>query len=253
MNKSRRIGAIVALATAAVGMATVTATAPAVAAPQSGPQPVSNWLRAVNAHQASWVNIYWRTNSRICDVEVKVASRNLDIDYPGNRRSTSFSRGDTLRPGRTDYTAIRVDADFARAGVAKLRTAISYTDCSRRARTQWKTVNLSLPILRNSNGPGHGNPGGPGQHQGPGQQGPGQHQGPGQQGPGQQGPGQHGPGQPGGQPTTQPTRQPTMQPTMQPTGHPTMQPTVHPTMQPTGQPTSTRTRPTQMSGSPANR
>ena len=64
MNKSRRIGAMVALATASVGMATVTATAPAEAS-WRGPQPVSSWLRAVRAHTDSWVTINWRTDRRI--------------------------------------------------------------------------------------------------------------------------------------------------------------------------------------------
>ena len=56
MNNSRRIGAIMALATATIGLATVTATVPASAATR-GPQPVSTWLRAVRAHTDNWVKI----------------------------------------------------------------------------------------------------------------------------------------------------------------------------------------------------
>jgi hypothetical protein len=196
MNKSRRIGAIVALATAAVGVASVAATSPAAAAVR-GPQPVSSWLRAVPAHSVSWVNINWRTNQRVCDVEVRVTGRDVDVAYPGHRRSTSFSRGDELRAGRSDYTAIAVNPDFDRAGIARLWATISYDNCGWKAKAQRTSFVLSLPVLRNNNWPGHNLPGGPGFPGGPGQQGPGQHQGPGQQGPGQQGPGQQGPGQQG--------------------------------------------------------
>ncbi len=160
MNKSRRIGAIVAMATAAVGMATATTAAPAAAAPR-GPEPVSNWLRAVQAHQDTWVNIYWRTNVRICDAEVRVYARDVEVDYRGFRRSATFSRGDSLRPGRTDFTPIRVDADFNRAGVARLRAVISYDGCGWKARTQTRSFSLGLPVLRNSH-PGQNWPGRPG-------------------------------------------------------------------------------------------
>ncbi|HEX5198855.1 MAG TPA: hypothetical protein VFW27_02845, partial [Actinoplanes sp.] len=64
MNNTRRIGAMVALATATVGMAAATTAAPAAAAAR-GPRPVSSVLGAVRAHTASWVNINWRTDRRI--------------------------------------------------------------------------------------------------------------------------------------------------------------------------------------------
>src|SRR5689334_14597738 len=106
MKKSRRIGAIVAMATAAAGMATATSAAPAAAA-ERGPQPVSNWLTAVRANTDSWVKIYWRSTRTVCDVQVRVdGGRWVDVAYPGGRRSTSFPRGSTLRAGRSDSTAI---------------------------------------------------------------------------------------------------------------------------------------------------
>ena len=267
MNKTRRIGALVALATAAVGMATATAAAPAAAAPR-GPEPVSNWLRAVNAHESTWVNVYWRTNTRICDAEVKLYARDVEVDYRGFRRSATFSRGDMLRPGRTDFTPVRVNADFDRAGVARLRAVISYDNCSRRARTEVRSFGLSLPVLRNSR-PGHGWPGGPGHHGRPGDGRPGD----GRPGDGRPGDGRPGDGRPGhnngrpgdgrpgnnngrpgpwgprpGRPTptatvttpapTTPTTAPTTVPTTAPTTVPTTTPaTMTPTTTPTTRPT----------------
>lgn len=270
MQKSRRIGAYVALATTAAGIAAVTAAAPASAVVR-GPQPVSSWLQKVPANASSWVNIHWRTDRRICDVEVRVrGERGMKVDHLGFRRSGTLSRGDSLRAGRTDYTRVRVTPIQRNSGVAKLWATISYDECGFKARTQTRTAVLSLPVLRKTSpgghggpgGPGHGHPGGPGQgpgggHGGPGQGGPGHHNPGGGQGqPGKPG-GQHGqPGKPGGQhgqpgkpghgnwpgrpstqPTTAPTAQPTSQPTSQPTAQPTAQPTGQPTAQPTGQPT----------------
>ena len=183
MKKTRRIGAILAMATAAAGMASAATTAPASAAIR-GPQPVSNWLRAVNANTDSLVDIYWRSDRRICDVEVRVSGRSVQVGYPGHRRFATFNRDDTLRPGRADRTTVQVNPAFSRAGVANLWATISYDNCLRDAPTQRQNSSLSLPVLSNSDRPGHGGPGigGPG-HGGPGNGGPG-HGGPGHGGPG---------------------------------------------------------------------
>jgi hypothetical protein len=212
MNKSRRIGALVAATAASVGMGTLVAPTVAEAAPR-GPQPVSNFVQRVKAHTDTWVSIRWQTDRRICDATVTVNGRNVDVDYPRNARSTSFSRGDTLRPGRSDFTAFRVDADFDRSGVALLRATIAYDNCGRRDRTIRKSFGIAMPVVAirgnghgDNNGPGHGNGhgdnNGPGHGNGPGngQGGPGQGgHGQGQGGPGQggHGQGQGGPGQGG--------------------------------------------------------
>jgi hypothetical protein len=257
MQKTRRIGAFIALATAAVGAAATVTAAPAGAAPR-GPEPVSNWLQSVRANTGSWVSIQWRTDRPICDAEVRVRGERVRVDYPGFARSAEFSRGDSLRPGRIDSTRIKVTPYLQRPGVARLWATISYDECGFRARTQTRTAALSLPVLRNTGpvgqggpgGPGHGQPGGP-NHDGPGAPG---HGGPGQgpdgprgpQGPGQGGPGQHTPGggqgAPGGQQAGAP--QPTVTPTTQPTAAPQPAATQEPAAaQPTGtpQPTGTRT------------
>src|SRR4051794_35206883 len=103
MNKSRRIGALVAATAATVGMRSLVAPTAAQAAPR-GPQPVSNFVHRVRAHTDTWVSVRWQTERRICDATVWVNGRRVDVDYPRGRHSTSFSRGDTLRPGRSDYT-----------------------------------------------------------------------------------------------------------------------------------------------------
>ncbi|SDT68909.1 hypothetical protein [Actinoplanes derwentensis] len=200
MRKTQRIGAFIAAATAALGVA-----APAIAAPR-GPQPVSNWLQSVRAGAGSWVTIDWRTDRPVCDAEIRVRGDRVQVGYSGLRRSATFSRGASLRPGRTDFTKIRVTPHVKRPGITKLWATISYDECGPKARTQTRTAVLSLPVLRHTGpggqggpgGPGHGSPGGS-NHDGPGapgHAGPGQgHEGPQDStGPGQGGPGQHTPG-----------------------------------------------------------
>jgi hypothetical protein len=161
MKKSRRIGAIVAMATTAVGVASMVASAPASAATR-GPEPVSNWLRPVRAYTNNWVDIYWRTDRPVCDVRVRVAARGVDVSYAGHRRYASFRRGDSLRPGRTDYTSVQINPDFDRPGAVLLRAVITYDNCRVHARSQSKGFTLTLPVLRGDNPPGHGFPGWPG-------------------------------------------------------------------------------------------
>ena len=161
MNKGRRIGAVVAATVAAVGMSSVGTVAPAVAA-ERAPRPVSNWLRAVRANTPTWVNVYWRTDRRVCDAEVRFSGARVRVDYPGFRRNhTSFSRGDSLWPGRVDYTAVKVTPYFNRSGIALLRATITYDDCRPRGFTRRSTSVLTLPVVRNGGvwNDGHGHDG----------------------------------------------------------------------------------------------
>jgi hypothetical protein len=187
-SKVMRAAAMAALASAAGVMAALTAAGPATAAPARGPEPVSTRLTAVNSNTSSWVNIYWRSDTPVCDAQVRVdGGRQVRIAYPGMRRTTTFTRGNALRPGRTAATPVQVSPNVRNGGIVLLRAVMSYDDCGRHARTQFKRVNLALPVLRNFG------PGMPGQHV-PGPHTPGQHL-PGQQDPGQHNPGQHNPGQ----------------------------------------------------------
>nr|WP_296073139.1 hypothetical protein [uncultured Actinoplanes sp.] len=163
MNNSRRIGAIMAMATATIGMTTATVTAPANAAPR-GPEPVSTWLRPVRAHTDTWINIAWRSRERVCDASVRYYGRDVDVEYRGHRRSATFSRGVTLFPGRVDYTTIQVNPDINRTGLTRLRAVISYDSCGWKARPQVRSFTLTLPVQRNSPGWPGGGDGRPGGH-----------------------------------------------------------------------------------------
>jgi hypothetical protein len=150
MNKSRRIGAIMAMATATIGVTTATVTAPANAAAPRGPEPVSTWLRPVRAQADTWINIAWRSRVRVCDASVKYYGRDVDVEYRGHRRSATFSRGTTLFPGRVDYTTILVNPDTSRTGLTMLRAVISYDSCGWKARPQTRSFTLTLPVQRNT-------------------------------------------------------------------------------------------------------
>ncbi len=172
MRTGHRIGIVAASAAAAMG---IMSAAPASAAPTGqaapgaspahsvtaqldvtglearkwvkGPRPVSKVLEPVNAGESEWVRVRWKTDRRICDVEVVVwGNRKVDIDYPGDREYTSFSRGDSLGRGSSDFTSFRVEADYDRDAWVKLEATISYTDCSRHSPTFSNDTGLTLPV-----------------------------------------------------------------------------------------------------------
>ncbi|GID64476.1 hypothetical protein Acy02nite_23570 [Actinoplanes cyaneus] len=196
MHVSRRIGATVALVTAAAGL--VTAASPALAAPR-GPQPVTTWLKPVRAGVPTWIDIAWRTDRPVCDAQVQVRGEHVRIQYPGNRRTANFLKGSVLTPRRAEITRVRVTPDNGPGGTAKLWATMSYNDCGLRAPTQMRTVTLTLPVVRTTPPGGHGGPGGPGAGHPGGPTGPGA---PGHNPPPQQGGGAHPggsqPGSPGG-------------------------------------------------------
>jgi hypothetical protein len=112
-----------------------------------GPRPVTRTLQAVDANEPEWVRVRWKTDRRICDARVVVwADDDVEITYPGDREFTSFSRGDSLGRGGTDFTAIRVEANYDRDSWALLEATISYTDCSRGSRTWSSDTTLMLPV-----------------------------------------------------------------------------------------------------------
>ena len=149
MNKSRRM---LALAAATIGVATTLAApataAPATAAPRDrGPEPASTYLGKVSAYGDTWVNIYWVAARKACDVKVRVRADDVSIYYPGDKRFTSPHRGDTLKPGAKDFTAVRVDPALTGSGIAKLKATISYTDCGRHPHATKRTFDLALPVV----------------------------------------------------------------------------------------------------------
>jgi len=159
MNKSRRIGTMLALATATIGMVTALATAPAAASSPKdrGPAPAGSWLNKVSAYGDTWIKIYWVTGKPACDVKVRVRAEDVSVYYPNGKRFTSPYRGDMLKPGKKDYTAIRVDPALKKSGIAKLLATISYRECGPHGHAMKKTFSLALPVVTEK--PGHG--GGP--------------------------------------------------------------------------------------------
>ncbi len=167
MSKVGRIGALLAATAVTAGMTSAAMASPALAAPHSpqGPQPVTNWVQAVRANVPTWVKVYYRTDTNICNVKITVdGGRTVSVDYPGHRsRYTSLSQDDSLRRGRTDYASVEVDAHTMRPGIALLRSTISYDTCGWHARTMRNTTVLSLPVTRGvmpgNNHPGNNHPG----------------------------------------------------------------------------------------------
>ncbi|MCY1144604.1 hypothetical protein OWR29_41960 [Actinoplanes sp. Pm04-4] len=160
MSTGRRIGFAAAVLAASMSIATVVTATPALAVHQAagsdtsdarkrvkGPRPVTRTLQAVEANEPQWVRVRWKTDRRICDARVVVwADDDVEITYPGDREFTSFSRGDSLGRGGTDFTAIRVEANYDRDSWALLEATISYTDCSRDSRTWSSDTTLMLPV-----------------------------------------------------------------------------------------------------------
>lgn len=161
MHMSRRIGATFALATAAAGLAAGVAATPATAAPR-GPQAITTWLKPVRANVPTWVDIAWRTDRPVCDAQVQIRGERVRVEYAGNRRAASFLKGTALSPRRTEVTRVRITTDFRPGGVSKLWATMSYNECGLRARTQTRTTELSLPVVRSTPPGGHGGPGAPG-------------------------------------------------------------------------------------------
>ena len=152
MKIARRIGAFVAATVAALGLASVVAPTSASAARPHGPHPLNQWLSSVPAGTPTWVNVWWRTDRRICDARLVVwGGSAVAIAYPGGRSYTSFSNGSTLSRRETDHTSFRVTAagpTLPLLGSALLRARLFYNDCGRFARTQVTDTGFLLPVTR---------------------------------------------------------------------------------------------------------
>ena len=155
MKITRRIGALFATTVATLGIASVVAPTPASAARPHGPQPVNQWLRPIPAGVPTWVNVWWRTDRRICDARLTVwGGPQVAVTYPGGRSFTSFSNGSTLSRRETDYTSFRVTAagpTLPLLGSVLLRARLTYNDCSRFARTRATDTGFLLPVTRPTN------------------------------------------------------------------------------------------------------
>jgi hypothetical protein len=151
MKNSRRIGAILGTALAAVTTASVATAAPAAAAAApirpDGPRPVATAWPAVANYQSKWLSIWWKTDLAICDAKVRVRSMpGMQIAYPSNRTFTSFAHGPALQRRESDYTSFLVTPHLRKPTVEWLEATITYNNCGWHARTQTRSTGFLLRV-----------------------------------------------------------------------------------------------------------
>jgi hypothetical protein len=149
MKTSRRLAVLGATVASAMSLAALAVPAPASAAwpDQDGLRPVGNMLQPVDPHDPRWVGIGWTTDRRVCHVRVRVhGGRDVDVDYPSDRRYTSFSRGEGLRPGRVDYTSFRVTAHQHGPDREFLTATVDYDYCQGESPTMNDAIGFWLPV-----------------------------------------------------------------------------------------------------------
>lgn len=154
MRTGRRLAVLGAILAAAMSFAApASASAEGLAAPAAdrpdhdGLQPLTNVLQPVDPEDPQWVSVRWTTGHRVCHVRVRVhGGPDVDVDYPSNRRYTSFSRGEGLRPGRVDYTSFRVTAHREGPDWAFLTATVDYDFCRWDSPTMNDAIGFLLPV-----------------------------------------------------------------------------------------------------------
>lgn len=145
------------IAAAALGLAAAGATlvpaAPAVAAPQDLGLVVP-LLSPMLPGQSGWVGTMWAAGDDVCGLQVTAAGPNVTVTYPANTGSfTSLSKGDTLRTGSLDYTALKLSVPTTQ-GVAliPMKITATYTEVADGATTcvgvrKTVTAAATLPVV----------------------------------------------------------------------------------------------------------
>jgi hypothetical protein len=149
MRIGRRLAILGATLASAMSLGSLSAPAPASAAwpDQDGLRPIINELQPVDPHDPQWVSISWATDRKVCHVRVRVhGGRDVDVAYPSNRRYTSFSRGEGLRPGRVDFTSFRVTAHQDGPVWAFLTATVDYDYCRWDSPTLNDAIGFWLPV-----------------------------------------------------------------------------------------------------------
>jgi hypothetical protein len=149
MDTSRQLAVLGATVASAMSIASLFTPAPSSAAPgdREGLQPLTNVLRPVTPNDPEWVDFRWTTDRPVCHVRVEVhGGRDVDVAYPDDRRYTSFSRGEGLRPGRIDYTPFRLTAHEDGPDRAFLAATVSYDYCRRDSPTLNDAIGFWLPV-----------------------------------------------------------------------------------------------------------
>ncbi|MFI5936859.1 hypothetical protein [Actinoplanes sp. NPDC051494] len=147
MSKTRRIAAMTMAATAAAGLAAVTTGAPAAAAAR-GPHLITEWTRPVAPGTATWVDLYWKTGKPVCDAEVRLSGKDVEVTYPANTDTySSFSKSADLKAGKTDRTAFRVTAAYDKSVVVPLEAKLTYHTCGKDAVEKVKKFPVKLTVV----------------------------------------------------------------------------------------------------------
>ncbi|BCJ51754.1 hypothetical protein Asp14428_32290 [Actinoplanes sp. NBRC 14428] len=133
-------------AVAVAALAPMLASTPASAG-GSGPHPVTPWVRGVEAHTPTWVDIHWQTGAKICDAHVWVKGEHVDVRYPSNTGTyTSFHRDEMLKPGEVGRTAVAVTAHRDKSAFVPLEATLIYTNC-KSDKAKVKGFRLTLPVI----------------------------------------------------------------------------------------------------------
>jgi hypothetical protein len=148
MNKGRRIGAVMASAVMALGMAMTVGTAPASAARKaSGPKPVSQLLPRVDDNGTTWVEIDFRTDRRACDFRFRLWDNNrVEVHYPNNWSYASLYDDAILERWETDYASVGLEVSNVNRDTATLLFGqITWRWCGT-GKWQSKSTGFILPI-----------------------------------------------------------------------------------------------------------
>jgi hypothetical protein len=149
MKTSRRIAVVGVTLASAMSLASLTTPAPASAAQpdREGLRPLQNVLQPVGRHDPRWVSIGWTTDRRVCHVRVRVhGGRDVDVAYPEDRRFTSFSRGEGLRPGRVGYTWFQLTAHQQGPDREFLTATVDYDYCRPDSPIMNDAIGFWLPV-----------------------------------------------------------------------------------------------------------
>jgi len=150
MGIGRRLAILGATVASAISLAPIATPASASASPRDhdrGLQTLTNVLQPVDPYDPEWVNVRWTTDRKVCHVRVKAyGERDVEVVYPSDRRYTSFSQGEGLRPGRVDYTSFQVTVRENGPGWEFLRVTVDYDYCHGNSPTLNDAIGFWLPV-----------------------------------------------------------------------------------------------------------
>jgi hypothetical protein len=137
--------------TTGMTLALLATTAAPAAASVEGPKLVTTWAAAVKPATPTWLELFWTTGKKVCDVKVTVEGADIDVTYPANTADhTSFSQSDRLKAGQIDETSINVTANYPTTAYVALKATMNYDYCAPKPTTKTETYWITLPVLDKS-------------------------------------------------------------------------------------------------------